>query len=73
MTSTTIMADDFTLKGKVIDEEENALEAYHVEYQEYRSKFKAWQIKESERLSLMKIVIPDDLQAIYETVCSLEK
>ena len=26
MTSTTIMADDFTLKGKVIDEEENALE-----------------------------------------------
>ena len=55
------------------NQEENALEAYHVEYQEYRSKFKAWQIKESERLSLMKIVIPDDLQAIYETVCSLEK
>lgn len=55
------------------NQEENALEAYRVEYQEYRSKFKAWQIKESERLSLMKIVIPDDLQAIYETICSLEK
>ena len=26
MTSTTVLADDFTLKGKVIDEEENALE-----------------------------------------------
>lgn len=55
------------------NQEENALEAYRVEYQEYRSKFKAWQIKESERLSLMKIIIPDDLQAIYETICSLEK
>ena len=55
------------------NQEENALEAYHIEYQEFRSKFKAWQIKESERLSLMKIVIPEDLQAIYETVCSLEK
>jgi hypothetical protein len=52
---------------------ESECEAYHVKYQEYHSQFKTWQVEESARISLLKIVIPEDLQVIYDTICSLEK
>ena len=52
---------------------ESECEAYHVKYQAYHSQFKAWQVEESARISLLKIVSPEDLQVIYDTICSLEK
>ena len=52
---------------------ESECEAYHVKYQAYHSQFKAWQVEESARISLMKIVIPEDLQTIYDNISRLEK
>ena len=52
---------------------ESECEAYNVKFQAYHSQFKAWQVEESARISQMKIVIPEDLQTIYDNISRLEK
>lgn len=42
-------------------------------YRELNAKFKEWKIKECERISQLKIVIPMELQPIYDALCELEK
>ena len=49
------------------------MEEYTIKYRELNAKFKEWKIKECERISQLKIVIPMELQPIYDALCELEK
>ena len=49
------------------------MEEYTIKYRELNAKFKEWKIKECKRISQLKIVIPMELQPIYDELCELEK
>ena len=49
------------------------MEEYNIKFRELNAKFKEWKIKECERISQLKIVIPMELQPIYDALCELEK
>lgn len=50
-----------------------ALESERQRYQMLFSRYKEWQIQERERISLLKIVVPEALNAVYEKLNSLEE
>lgn len=49
------------------------MEEYNIQYRKLNTQFKEWKIKECERISQLKIVIPLELQSIYDSLCELEK
>ena len=49
------------------------MEEYNMKFRELNAKFKEWKIKECQRISQLKIVIPLELQPIYDSLCELEK
>ena len=49
------------------------MEEYNIKFRELNVKFKEWKIKESERVSQLKIVLPQELQPIYDVLCKLEE
>ena len=49
------------------------MEEYNIRFRELDAKFKEWKIKECERISQLKIVIPLELQPIYDVLCALEQ
>lgn len=50
-----------------------ARKSYERDYETVRAEFKLWKDKESKRVSSLKIVIPNDLNKIYERVSKLGK
>ena len=49
------------------------MEEYNIQFRKLNAQFKEWKIKECERISQLKIVIPQELQTIYDNLCELEK
>ncbi len=49
------------------------LEKASLQYKRMFSQYKEWQIKESDRVSKLKIIIPDALQTTYEKLSLLEE
>ena len=49
------------------------MEEFNIRFRELDAKFKEWKIKECERISQLKIVIPLELQPIYDVLCALEQ
>ncbi|MBR1556709.1 MAG: hypothetical protein IJ647_02940 [Prevotella sp.] len=49
------------------------MEEYNICLRELNTKFREWKIKECERLSQLKIVIPLELQPVYDALCALEQ
>ena len=49
------------------------MEEYNIKFRELNARFKEWKIKECERISQLKIVIPVELQPVYGALCELEK
>ncbi len=49
------------------------VERASLEFRQMFSKYKEWQIQECDRISKLKIVIPDALQATYEKLSKLEE
>ena len=49
------------------------MEEYNIKFRELNAKFKEWKIKESERISQFKIVVPQELQPTYDALCKLEE
>ena len=49
------------------------MEEYFIRFRELNAKFKEWKIKECERISQLKIVIPLELQSVYDALCALEQ
>lgn len=50
-----------------------ALSAYQVEMEKYQSRFKYDKAEILKRIAALKIIIPNDLKGIYETVNKLGK
>ena len=44
---------------------------YNIQFRKMNAQFKEWKIKECERISQLKIVIPQELQTIYDNLCEL--
>lgn len=49
------------------------LEKTSLQYKRMFSQYKEWQIKESDRISKLKIIIPDALQTTYKKLSLLEE
>ena len=49
------------------------MEEYNIQFRKLNAQFKEWKIKECERISQLKIVIPQELQTIYDNLCELER
>ena len=49
------------------------MEEYTIRFRELNARFKEWKIKECKRISQLKIIIPLELQTIYDSLCELEK
>lgn len=49
------------------------MEEYNIQFRKMNAQFKEWKIKECERISQLKIVIPQELQTIYDNLCELER
>lgn len=49
------------------------LEKASLQYKRMFSQYKEWQIKESDRISKLKIIVPDALQTTYEKLSLLEE
>lgn len=49
------------------------LEKASLQYKRIFTQYKEWQIKESDRISKLKIIIPDALQTTYEKLSLLEE
>ncbi len=49
------------------------MEEYNIQFRKLNAQFKEWKIKECERISQLKIIIPLELQSIYDSLCELEK
>ena len=44
----------------------------NVEFDQLLADYKAWQIKETDRISRWKIVVPEALQGVYDKLSALE-
>ena len=62
------LADDYQVK---LDQYYADQRYYNTWCQELRNKFNKWKIEENERLSQLKIVIPDDLKDVFQRVKSV--
>ena len=49
------------------------MEEYDIQFRKLNAQFKEWKIKECQRISQLKIVIPLELQPTYDALCELEK
>ena len=49
------------------------LDKASLQYKRMFSQYKEWQIKESDRVSKLKIIVPDALQTTYEKLSLLEE
>ena len=67
---------DLILTQDAIDKEtkyKNALQAYNTYDNELIARMSEWQKKETARISALKIIIPDRLKQVYESVKELTK
>lgn len=62
-----------TRNTEITKKYQNELKAYNNTMDEFRAEFDTWQIQERERISNLKIVIPEKLQKTYEYLESLGK